>query len=211
MKIGILGTGEVGRTLGTGFIGLGHDVMIGSRDPQKPELQDWSKKSGGKAGTFAETAAFGDIILLCTGWSGTENAIRLAGMNNFTGKLVIDVTNPLRFESGVPHLAVGFTDSAGEIIQRLLPDARVVKCWNTITAKFMIDGRFPEGNCDMFIAGNDEHAKDTVQQFLTSFHWNTHDLGGIEQSRLLESFAMLWIWFGVRTGIWNHAFKLVRK
>ncbi|MFZ1685631.1 MAG: NAD(P)-binding domain-containing protein [Candidatus Zixiibacteriota bacterium] len=211
MNIGILGTGEVGRTLGTGFIGLGHDVMIGSRDAQKPELQEWAKKNGGKAGTFADTATFGEVILLCTNWSGTENAIKLAGVSNFNGKLVIDVTNPLSFANGVPQLAVGFSDSGGEIIQRLLPNAKVVKAWNTITAKFMTDGRFPEGNCEMFIAGNDGPSKEKVREFLTSFYWNTHDLGGIEQSRLLESFAMLWIWFGVRTGIWNHAFKLVRK
>ena len=121
MKIGIIGTGEVGRSLGTGLKNAGHDVMIGSRDIQKKELQDWAKETGGKAGTFADCAKFGDVVFICTGWSGTQNAIALAGEENLKGKVVVDVTNPLDFSTGKPRLAVGYTDSAGEQVQRLLP------------------------------------------------------------------------------------------
>ncbi len=211
MKIGILGTGEVGRSLGTGFKKLGHEVMIGSRDIQKKELQDWAKETGGKPGTFADATKFGEVVFICTGWSGTQNAIALAGESNLAGKVVVDVTNPLEFSTGKPRLAVGYTDSAGEQVQRWLPGSKVVKAFNIITAKFMTDGRLPDGQLDMFIAGNDPGAKETVKEFLTAFHWNTHDLGGIEQARLLEPFAMLWIWLGVTSNSWNHAFRLIRK
>lgn len=213
MKIGILGTGIVGRTLGTGLLGLGHDVMLGSRDASKPELLDWVAAGGAGAsgGMFADAAAFGEMVFLCTSWSGTEGAVALAGAGSMSGKIVVDVTNPLDSSGGAPALAVGHTTSGGEIVQSLLPDTRVVKAFNIVTARFMVDGRFAEGNADMFIAGNDADAKSRVTEIVTAFNWNAHDLGGIEASRLLEYFAMLWITFGMRTGQWNHAFKVVRK
>lgn len=212
MKIGIIGTGTVGQTLGTGLKKLNHDVMIGSRNPQKEELQKWVMASGGKGGTFAEAAAFGEMIFICTSWEGTENAIKLAESKNFKNKIVIDVTNPLDFSQGMPpKMALGHTTSGGEKIQSWLPDAKVVKAFNIITAAFMIDGKFGNEQLDMFIAGNDAAAKKSVTDLLTAFHWTTHDLGGIEQSRILEYFAMLWITYGFKNNIWNHAFKLVRK
>jgi predicted dinucleotide-binding enzyme len=125
MKVGILGSGDVGKTLGAGFASLGHEVKIGSREPGK--LKDWVEKTGPKAsaGTFAEAATFGEMLVLATLWSGTEHAISLAEPKNFSGKVVIDATNPLAFDQpGGPRLALGHTDSGGEQVQRWLPAAR---------------------------------------------------------------------------------------
>ena len=214
MKIGILGTGTVGRTLGTGLIGLGHSVMLGSRDAAKPGLVEWAAANGdsAQAGTFADAAAYGELLFLCTGWDGTQNALNLAGHHNFAGKILVDVTNPLDFSHGTPpRHAVAGTSSGGEMVQEWLPESHVVKAFNIVTAAFMVNGAFAEGNADMFIAGNDDTAKAAVGEIVTAFNWNCHDLGDIHASRLLEDFALLWIAHGFRTGTWNHAFKLVRR
>lgn len=212
MKIGILGSGNVGQTLAIGFLKLGYEVMLGTRNTQKEEVLKWSNENPTcKIGTFADTADFGDVLFLCTIWSGTESAINLSGVNNFKNKILVDVVNPLEFSSGVPKLAIGFNDSAGEQIQKLLPEAKVVKAFNIITASYMTNGMIDGAKLDMFIAGNDFEAKKIVTGFLDAFNWNTHDLGNIEQSRLLEPFAMLWITHGVVTGNWSHAFKLVGR
>jgi len=132
MRIGILGSGEVGRKLGTGLAGLGHQVKLGSREPDQDKLKQWAKDAGPKAttGTFAEAAVFGELAILATLWSGTENALHLAGPENLKNKVLIDATNPLDFSSVPPTLAVGHTDSAGERVQRWAPGARVVKALN---------------------------------------------------------------------------------
>lgn len=212
MKIGILGSGDVGRKLGDGFISLGHAVKIGTRDPSK--VTEWVAKHGNKAssGGFAEAASFGELVVLATSWVGTSGVIRVADPENFDGKVVIDVTNPLDFSQGMPpRLAVGHTDSGGETIQRLLPDARVVKAFNTVGNPHMVHPEFPGGPPTMFICGNDTEAKKIVTGILTSFGWETIDVGGIEMSRLLEPLAMLWIMYYFKTNSGNHAFKMLRK
>ncbi|HEX6745892.1 MAG TPA: NADPH-dependent F420 reductase [Longimicrobium sp.] len=213
MKIGILGTGVVGQSLGRGFAGRGHDVMIGTRDPGSGKLDEWVAATNGRGsvGTFAEAAAFGELAVLATSWTGAENALRLAGAENLDGKVVIDVTNPLDFSAGAPRLSVGFSDSAGEQVQRQLPGAKVVKAFNIITAGEMVDPDFPCGPPTMFICGNDEGARHAVAGICTEFGWEVVDIGGIEGARLLEPLAMLWIVHGVRSGAWTHAFKLLRK
>lgn len=214
MKIGILGTGEVGQTLGVGFVNLGHEVKMGSRDPNQEKVKACLKKAGAKAsaGTFAEAAAFGELAVLCTIWSGTENAIRLAGPHNLAGKVVIDTTNPLDFSAGVPpKLAVGHTDSAGEQVQRWLPDSRVVKAFNIVGSPHMVKPEFPGGPPDMFICGNDDQAKEAVTDLLKAFGWSVIDMGGIEGARYLEPLAMVWIRHFFRVNSVNHAFKLLRK
>ena len=213
MKIGILGTGVVGQSLGRGFAGRGHDVMIGSRDPGSGKLDEWVAHSGGRgsAGTFAQAAAFGELLVLATSWEGTENAIRLAEPRNFEGKVVIDVTNPLDFSTGAPKLALGWSDSGGEQVQRWLPGAKVVKAFNIITAGAMVDPDYPCGPPTMFIAGDDEGAVRQVSGICTGFGWEVVEIGGLEGARLLEPLAMLWILHGFRTGQWTHAFKLLRK
>ncbi|HEX5976853.1 MAG TPA: NAD(P)-binding domain-containing protein [Nitrososphaeraceae archaeon] len=218
MNIGILGSGDVGRRLGDGFIELGHKVKIGSRDPNKSDIAQWVSSHGtneGKAssGTFAEAASFAELAVLATSWDGIPNAIKIADQKNFAGKIVIDVTNPLDFSKGVPpRLAVGYTDSGGETVQRLIPQAKVVKTLNIVGNPHMVHPDFPGGPPTMFVCGNDDDAKKIVtDKILTPFGWETVDIGGLEGSRLLEPLAMLWISHYFRTNNGNHAFKLLRK
>ena len=222
MKIGIIGSGDVGRRLADGLVDLGYQVKIGTRDTSKKEIIEWVEKhrKGGKesenasVGDFAEAASFGDdLIVLCTSWNGTSNAIKMADPVNMTGKVVIDTINPLDFSQGLPpRMAVGITDSAGEINQRLLPGAKVVKAFNIVGNPHMVHPDFPGGPPTMFICGDDEKAKKMViETILTPFGWETIDIGGIEGARLLEPLAMLWITHYFRTGTGDHAFKLLKK
>lgn len=214
MKIGILGSGGVGQDLGTGFLGLGHEVKMGSRDPNKKEIKDWLAKSGKKAsaGTFGEAAAFGELAVLATKWSGTDNALRLAGPANLAGKVVVDVTNPLLPRpNALPALAVGGNDSAAEQVQRWLPGARVVKAFNSVNHAHMVHPTFPGGPPDMFICGDDEAAKKEVAAICRDFGWGVIDMGGLEAARLLEPLALVYIRNAIRTGDWNRAFKLLKK
>ena len=213
MKVGILGSGDVGQVLGSAFATLGHEVKMGTRDPGQDRVQAWVKKNGARvsAGSFAEAARFCELAVLATGWPGTENAITLAGPDHLAGKVVIDVTNPLDFSSGAPRLAVGHADSGGERVQRWLPKARVVKAFNTVGNPHMFRPNFPGGPPDMFICGNDKSAKEKVTTILKDFGWSVIDFGGIEGARYLEPLAMVWIlhYFHTKTG--DHAFKLLRK
>jgi 8-hydroxy-5-deazaflavin:NADPH oxidoreductase len=220
MNIGVLGSGEVGRRLGEGFIELGHMVKIGTRNPSKGELVQWVSNHGGEegkssAGTFVEAASFGEIIVIATSWDGTANAIEMADpKKNLAGKIVIDVTNPLDFSQGMPpKLALGHSDSAGETVQRLIPEAKVVKAFNIVGNPHFLHPNFPNGGPPtMFICGNDEQAKKEITgAILARFGWETIDIGGIEGARLLEPLAMLWILHYLRTGNGNHAFKLLRR
>lgn len=214
MKIGILGSGEVGIKLGDGFISLGHTVKIGTRNTSKETLASWAKKYGNEAsvGNFEETASFGEVIVLATPWAATSDIIKMAGTKNFSEKIVIDVTNPLDFSKGMPPtLAIGHTNSAGETIQRLLPEAKVVKAFNSVGNPHFFQPVFPGGPPSMFICGNDLEAKKWVTNILSGFGWDTIDSGGIESSRLLEPLAMLWINYYFKTSTGDHAFKLLRK
>jgi predicted dinucleotide-binding enzyme len=211
MKVGIIGAGQVGKALAEGFAAHGNEVMISSRSPD--QLEEWTQGvKGAEAGSYAETAQFAELACLCTPWDGSEQALGQAGADNLAGKVVIDVTNPLVFEGdGPPKLGVGFDDSAGEQVQRLLPDSKVVKCFNIVGSPFMADPDLPGGPPTMFIGGDDEEAKKTVGEILSDFGWEWNDLGGIEMSRYLEPLAMVWIVAGARGGTWDQAFKLLRQ
>ncbi len=214
MRIAILGTGDVGRALGKGLAGLGHEVKMGSRDPNNPKAKAWAAEAGPSVsvGDFANAARFAEMVVLATLWSGTENALRLAGQENLAGKVLIDATNPLTFTPGAPPaLALGHTDSGGEQVQRWAPGALVVKAFNIVGNAHMVNPQFPGGPPDMFICGNDAGAKSAVTGILTGFGWNSIDIGSIEGSRLLEPLCILWVGYGMRTNSWNHAFKLLRK
>ncbi|HYC90295.1 MAG TPA: NAD(P)-binding domain-containing protein [Thermoanaerobaculia bacterium] len=210
VRIGILGSGDVGRALAIGFAGLGHDVKIGSRDPGK--LSEWAEgRAHVSTGTFAEVARFGDVLVLATLGVATEDAIRLAGLDAFDGKVVIDTTNPLDFSTGKPVLSLGHTDSLGEVIQRLLPKARVVKAFNTVGNALMVNPQLPGGPPDMFLCGNDEDAKKIVGQICAHFGWGVIDIGGIEGARYLEPMCLIWVLHGMRTGSWGHAYKMLHS
>ena len=212
MKVAILGTGDVGRALARGFLSRGHDVTMGSRDAGKAQSVAAEVGDGASGGSFSDAASFAEVAVLATSWSGTENALGLAGADNLAGKVVIDATNPLNFfDDRPPELALGHTDSGGEQVQRWLPGARVVKAFNIVGNAHMVDPDFPGGPPDMFICGNDDDAKRTVTQILDDFGWPAIDIGGIEGARLLEPMCILWVGYGVRSGTWNHAFKLLRK
>lgn len=214
MKIGVLGTGDVGKALGKAFVTLGHDVKMGARSAGNEKAAGWSEEMGSKAsaGTFADAAAFGEIVVLATLGVANESAIELAGPQNFRGKLVIDTTNPLDFSGGMPpKLAISGNDSGGERAQRQLPEALVVKAFNTVGSPFMFRPDFPGGPPDMFIAGNDEEAKKRVSAILSDFGWGVIDAGGIESSRYLEAMCILWVLTALRTNNWSQAFKMLRK
>jgi 8-hydroxy-5-deazaflavin:NADPH oxidoreductase len=214
MRVGILGSGGVGQDLGLGFIGLGHDVKMGSRSPAKNEIKAWLAKAGKRAsaGTFAEAAAFGELAVLAIRWTGTENAIRLAGPGNLAGKVVIDVTNPLLSKSNaLPWLAIGGNDSASEQVQRWLPKAKVVKAFNSVNHAHMFKPSFPGGPPDMFICGDDDAARETVAGICREFGWGVVDMGKLEAARLLEPLALIYIRNAIQTGNWNCAFKLLKK
>jgi predicted dinucleotide-binding enzyme len=214
VRVGILGTGEVGKALGTGFVELGHEVKMGAREAGNEKAAAWVSKTGSRAsaGSFADAARFGEMIVVATLGTATEAILRQAGPENFAGKVVIDATNPLVFAEGKPPaLEVGHTDSRGEQVQRWLPKARVVKCFNTVGYAHMVHPDFPGGPPEMFFCGNDAQAKEQVTGILKAFGWNAVDLGGIEVSRVLEPICILWVLYGIRTGGWNHAVTMLRK
>jgi 8-hydroxy-5-deazaflavin:NADPH oxidoreductase len=215
MKIGIFGTGDVGRTLANGFLATGHQVMMGSREAANEKALAWATEAGAgsaaSVGTFAEAAKFADVVVLAVAWAGAENALKLAGAENLAGKVVIDAINPLTFGARGLELAIGHTDSAGEQVQRWLPGARVVKAFNSVGYAQMFKPDFPGGPPDMFICGNDDAAKKTVTDILMSFGWSIIDIGGIEGARLLEPLCVLWIDYAMRAQSHSHAFKLLRK
>jgi 8-hydroxy-5-deazaflavin:NADPH oxidoreductase len=208
-KVGVLGSGDVGKAFARAFAALGHEVMIGSRSPEK--LSDFAAEAGVRSGSFEETAKFGDLIALATLGTGTTEALRLAGAQNFDNKVVIDATNPLDFSTGAPKLFVGFDDSLGEQVQRQLQSARVVKAFNTVGNALFFKPQLPGGPPDMFICGDDENAKRTVDQVCAAFGWGVIDIGGIDGARYLEPMCLVWVLHGFRSGSWTHAFKMLHK
>jgi len=212
-RVGVLGSGEVGRRLAAGFVSRGHDVMIGSRDPGKPALREWLSGDGAgiEAGTFAQAAQNGELVVLAVLGNAAKEAIADAGAERFSGKVVIDAMNPLDFSGGFPpKLSITGADSLGERVQRALPDAKVVKAFNTIGNPYFVDPKFSEGKPTMLIAGDDEGAKRTVGDVLADFGWSDAvDIGGIEGSRELEAICIAWVKIGGGRGAWDHGFKLL--
>jgi predicted dinucleotide-binding enzyme len=215
MKTGIIGSGIVGRVLATAFLKEGHDVMLGTRDTGKEAVVKWlAENDNGKVGSFAEAAAFGDIIVLATAGSVIEDAILLAGKDHFTGKTVIDATNPIAPAPPVNGVLKYFTTmdrSLMEMIQDIIPEAKLVKAFNSIGNAFMYKPDFGGIMPTMFICGNDEEAKKTVTGILDSFGWETEDLGKSNAAGSIESLCILWCIPGFIHNRWTHAFKLLKK
>jgi 8-hydroxy-5-deazaflavin:NADPH oxidoreductase len=195
-RVGVLGSGEVGRRLAAGFSSRGHRVMIGSREPGKPELREWLSGEGAgiHAGTFVEAAEHGELLVLAVLGNAAEEAIADAGPHNFSGKVVIDAMNPLDFSGGFPtKLSITGEDSLGERVQRALTDARVVKAFNTIGNPYFVAPSFSESEPTMLIAGDDVNAKSTGD-VMADFAWpDPVDIGGIEGSRELEAICIAWV------------------
>lgn len=212
MKIGIIGSGGVAQTLANAYLQKGYQVKLGTRNAEK--LAEWLEKAGENAsvGSFVEAAQFGDVVFLSVLGEAALNAIELAGAENLKGKTVIDLTNPLDFSGGVPpRFTATVGNSLGERIQNVLPDANVVKAFNTISAAIMVNPRFGDDTATLFIAGNDEKAKEEATKLAREFAWDVEDLGGIEQAFFLEAFASLWINYGFKNNHWTHAFKFLKR
>lgn len=198
MRIGIVGTGVVGKTLGTKLVKRGHDVRMGSRAAGGESAKAWVKAAGGKSseGTFADAAAHGEMIFNCTSGMVSLEALKLAGAKNLDGKVLVDVANPLDFSKGMPPtLSVCNSDSLAEQIQRAFPGAHVVKTLNTVTTAVMVDPSIVPGAHDMFVSGNDAGAKARVVELLkTEFGWKeVVDLGDITGARSQEMLLPLWM------------------
>lgn len=213
MKIGILGSTKVAQSLANGFLALGHEVMLGSRQGGNPAAIQWAQRAGTKAdaGTFVQAADFGEMVVLATRGTAAPHAIEMAGPEHFDGKLVWDVTNPLEFHEESPPKLVGAAGtSAGETHQQLLPEAKVVKVFNTVGNALFFRPELEGGlRGDMFLCGDDADAKRRTQELVRAFGWNPIDVGGIDASHYLEATGMVWILNAMKNDGGNRAFKLV--
>lgn len=213
-KVGVLGSGDVGRRLAGAFLAEGHEVTLGTRDPSKEPIQQWVKEAGtgAHAATFQETAASGDLVVLATSGKATVDVVKSVS-GELEGKIVIDATNPLSFdeEGKPPSLFVSGSDSLGEQVQRAAPKARVVKAFNIIGNPDMYKPDYSEGAPTMFFCGEDPEAKNEVSGILKAFGHEPADVGGIEAARHLETMTMVWVRYGFMTNTWQHAFRLMRK
>lgn len=200
MKIAVLGTGNVGQTIGSRLIELGHQVMMGSRTSSNEKALGFAEKHAGKgsAGTFKEAAAFGELIFNCTSGAGTLAALELAGEENLNNKILIDLANPLDFSKGIPPtLSLVNTTSLAEQIQQNFPAVKVVKALNTMWCGLMVNpALINNGDHNTFIGGNDEASKTIVKNLLMTFGWsesNIIDLGDITSARGTEMYLPLWL------------------
>ncbi|MGE3171889.1 MAG: NADPH-dependent F420 reductase [Planctomycetota bacterium] len=212
-KIGVLGSGVVGRTLADGFLKHGFAVMRGSRDPAK--LAEWKEQAGAAAqiGTFAETGAFGDAIVLAVKGTAAEAAVRAAGVDALRGKTVLDATNPIADqppEHGVLRYFTGPDQSLMERLQQIAPGAHFVKAFSSVGSALMVDPKLPGGPPTMFVCGDDTGAKRWTTEVLARFGWETADMGPAVAARAIEPLAMLWCIPGFAHGRWSHAFKLLQ-
>jgi predicted dinucleotide-binding enzyme len=214
MKIGIIGSGIVGQVLGKAFLSEGHEAMLGTRNTSKEEVVKWKKDNPkGQIGNFEETAKFGELLVLATKGDATVAIIHLAGPENFSGKVVIDTTNPIAAappENGVLKYFTPMNDSLMEQLQKQVPEAKFVKAFNSVGNAFMYKPNFPGGKPTMFICGNDDTAKKTVTDILTAFGWETEDMGKVEAARAIEPLCILWCIPGFIRNQWMHAFKLLK-
>jgi 8-hydroxy-5-deazaflavin:NADPH oxidoreductase len=212
MKIGIVGSGIVGQVLGAGFLKHGYEVMLGTRDPQKPEVRNWAGANpGARTGTFEEAAKFADLVVLATAGPVAENALQLAGRDNLAGKVVIDATNPISGPpvDGVLPFFTGPNESLGEKLQAALPSSHVVKAFNSVGNAQMINPHYEQGTPTMFLCGNDAGAKAAVSKILVQFGWEPFDCGTIRAARAIEPLCILWCIPGFLRNQWGHAFKVL--
>jgi 8-hydroxy-5-deazaflavin:NADPH oxidoreductase len=211
-KIGVIGSGQVGQVLADGFLKHGYEVMRGSREPAK--LADWKKGAGAKAstGTLADTARFGNIVVLAVKGTAAEDAVAQCG-DALNGKIVLDATNPIAAAppvNGVLSFFTGPNDSLLERLQKKAPKARFVKAFSCVGNAAMVNPKLPT-KPSMFICGNDSAAKEQARAILDRFGWETEDMGSVEAARAIEPLCMLWCIPGMLRNDWGvRAFKMVR-
>jgi 8-hydroxy-5-deazaflavin:NADPH oxidoreductase len=213
MKVGILGSGVVGQALGAGFLKYGHEVTMGTRNPNSEEVRTWlSVQPKASAGTFADAARFGDVVVLAVLGRAVAQVIQLAGADNFGGKTIIDTTNPIADAppvNGVLAFTTGPNESLAEKIQALLPQAYVVKAFNSVGNAQMVNPHYQQGTPTMFLCGDNNSAKAQVIGIIQQFGWEPFDCGGIIAARAIEPLCMLWCIPGFLRNQWTHAFKLL--
>lgn len=211
MKIGIIGTGNVGGALGTIWAGKGHEIVFGARDVKDSKLQELLKSAGNKAraASVPEAAQFGELVVFATPWPATQEAIKTAG--DLSGKIVVDCTNPLKPD--LSGLVLGTTTSAGEEVARWAKGAKVVKAFNTIGAPNFANPKFGAERASMFICGDDPAAKSAIAKLSQEMGFEPVDCGPLTAARLIEPLAMLWIHLAFKQslGPTGHAFKLLRR
>jgi len=212
MNIGVIGSGTVAKALAAGFLKHGHQVKVGSRTPSK--LDDWAAQNpSASLGTFADAAAFGDLLVLAVSGKAAEEALHLADSINLAGKPIIDACNPIDDGPPVNGVLPYFTDFKESLMEKLqheFPDAHLVKAFNSVGAALMVNPQFSSGKPTMFICGNDDAAKRAVTGILDQFGWETADMGPAEAARAIEPLCMLWCIPGLARNQWNHAFKLLK-
>jgi predicted dinucleotide-binding enzyme len=213
MKFGVLGTGMVGQAVATKLVALGHDVCMGSRSKEHKDASAWLEQVKGKAkaGTFAETAHFGDVIVNCTRGAFSLDVLRGLDRNDLAGKILIDIANPLDMSHQPVTLTICNIDSLGESIQREFPETKVVKTLNTVNCQVMVDPKRVPGSHDLFLCGNDASAKATVTSLLRDFGWGSViDLGDITNARATEQLLPIWIRLWQMFGTADFNFEIVR-
>lgn len=211
MKVGILGSGDVARTLGDGFLKHGHDVMLGTRDRQK--LADWqSKHPVAQIGSFGDAAKFGEVVVLAVRGAVALDVLRLAGGPALGDKVVIDTTNPIAEAppvNGVLKCFTSLNESLMEQLQREYSQLRFVKAFSSVGNARMVSPQYAAGRPTMFICGNDDGAKRIVTGVLDQFGWETLDCGKVEAARAIEPLCILWCIPGFLRNEWTHAFKVL--
>ena len=212
MKVGIIGSGVVAQALGDGFVKHGHEVMLGTREPGK--LADWvARNPAAQTATVASTAEFGELMVLAVKGTAAAEALRAAGSRNLSDKPIIDATNPIADDppvNGVLKFFTNFDESLMEQLQREFPAAHFVKAFNSVGSGLMVNPRLEGGRPTMFICGNDDAAKKTVNTILDQFGWEAADMGKAEAARAIEPLCILWCIPGFLRNEWTHAFKLLR-
>jgi predicted dinucleotide-binding enzyme len=213
-KVGVLGSGQVGEALADGFLKHGYPVMRGSREPAK--LEAWKAGAGAHAqiGSFADTARFGELLVLAVKGTAAKAVLELCGAAQLAGKIVIDTTNPIADKppvNGVLQFFTGPNESLLEQLQAQVPDAHFVKAFSCVGNAFMVNPDFGSQKPSMFICGADTAAKSEVSEVLFRFGWEIEDMGAMEAARAIEPLCMLWCIPGLSGGSWSHAFKLLKK
>lgn len=209
-RMALIGSGKVGRTLGAGFAKLGHEIMLGTREPSGESALEWREEVGyhAEVGTSREAALWAEWVFLCVPGKALDETLQAIGADALDGKIVVDVTNALKqSDDNVTTMMWGTDDSSAEHVQRAAPGARVVKAFNTTGYQSMIDPAVDCSPPSMPICGNDPGAKAQVSELLVHVGWAPIDLGGITSARAIEAMLLSWLLYGRSTGRWNHCFR----